>query len=73
MNASFSPFTDAEGSPSLCLRALIHQDSSAGSVAVPDTAAEHADLTAGETSLLEGQRGLWPGFARSAVQTGGSL
>lgn len=39
---------------------------------MPDTAAEQADLTAGEASLLEGQRELWPGFAHSAVQTGGS-
>lgn len=65
IDTSFSQFTDAEGSPNPCLRALIHQDSSAGSMAGPDTAAEHADLTAGETSLLEGQWGLWPGFAHT--------
>lgn len=48
-------------------------DSPAGSVAVPDTAAAHADATAGGASLLEGQPGLWPGFARSATQTGEAL
>ena len=41
-------------------------------MAEPDTAAEHADFMAGETSPLERQQGLQSGFALSRVQVRGS-
>lgn len=37
----------------------------------PDTASEHMDFLAGETSMLEGQQGFHSGLAHSTVQVGG--